>query len=179
MFQRDTNYQYGFLGALILIILSGCSLTPQASTSPPPINVAPLDMSRLFEMEPAPELSPQDVVHIQIAALGQNNAEDEGIALTFKFASPSNKRFTGPLERFTRMIKSNYGLMLNYRKATFDEVIINGDEATQLVRLTDAEGIVVVFSFSLSKQTGDECTGCWMTDAVTIDEVYQSDDKQI
>ena len=57
----------------------------------------------LPQTKPDPSLSPQDVVSIQIEALRNNDTpyENRGIEVTFNFASPANKRITGPLERFT------------------------------------------------------------------------------
>ena len=57
---------------------------------------------------PAPYLTARNVVAIQLQALQNNDvpAKDAGIAQVWKFAHPDNKRMTGPLPRFARMIKS-------------------------------------------------------------------------
>ena len=46
---------------------------------------------------PEPELTPNDVVRIQLLAMQQNDDNDFGIEVTFRFASPANKKQTGPL----------------------------------------------------------------------------------
>ncbi len=66
------------------------------------------------QTEPDPSLSPQDVVSIQIEALQHNDTpyEDRGIEVTFNFASPTNKRMTGPLEHFKVMVNSSVSMNL-------------------------------------------------------------------
>ncbi len=76
---------------------------------------APVGATHLPQTEPDPSLSPQDVVSIQIEALQHNDTpyEDRGIEVTFNFASPTNKRMTGPLERFKVMVRNPvYGPMI-------------------------------------------------------------------
>ena len=86
---------------------------------------------------------------------------------TFAFASPGNKTNTGPLERFTRMVKSPpYGVMVNHVARDFSEVVEAGSTAYQLVKMTAMDGREVVFAFRLSKQLDGQFEGMWMTDAV-------------
>ena len=67
---------------------------------------------------PGPELTPQLVVDIQLQALQQAGDGREGIATCFEFASPSNRKKTGPLERFTQMVSGPpYDVMLQHRWA--------------------------------------------------------------
>ncbi len=68
---------------------------------------APVGATHFPQTEPDPSLSSQDVVSIQIEALRTNDTpyEDRGIEVTFNFASPTNKRMTGPLERFKVMVR--------------------------------------------------------------------------
>src|SRR3954451_2111401 len=66
--------------------------------------------------KPARSLSPGEVVKIVMNALRDNDAKDGGIAITFDFASPQNKKVTGPLERFVPMVKTPaYAPMLNHK----------------------------------------------------------------
>ena len=57
--------------------------------------------------DPSPDLSPEDVVRIQVEALQRNDepSPDAGIEAAFRFASPSNRRATGPLGRFSEMVR--------------------------------------------------------------------------
>lgn len=117
---------------------------------------------------PAPGLSPAEVVRIQLEALRHNDDLDRGIEVAFRFASPSNKRSTGPLPRFARMIKTGpYALMLGYQSAAYEDVEISGDRARQRVTLIGPGG-ATGYEFFLSRQVHAECQGCWMTDAVTV-----------
>lgn len=127
-----------------------------------------LEHNLLFMAEPNPRFAPDEVVRIQLDALKYG---DRGIAVTFKFASPSNKRYTGPLDRFTRMMKTSYGLMLNYESVEYDPVKVVGHKAIQRVKLFDTRGNAAVFLFVLSKQTEGACTGCWMTEGMTVIDV--------
>lgn len=118
---------------------------------------------------PAVELQPGDVVRIVIDALAHNDKPytDAGIETTFHFASPANRVNTGPLDRFTRMVKSPpYGIMVNHVDSEFSEVVFMGNKAYQMVRLTAANGLSTVFAFRLGKQLDGEFKDMWMTDAV-------------
>ncbi len=119
--------------------------------------------------KPSLELEPQDVVRIVIHALSNNDFPfaDAGIATTFGFASPANRRNTGPLDRFTRMVKGfPYGVMVDHANSEFSEVVYVGDHAYQVVVLTDAGGRKHGFAFRLSRQRDGVYAGMWMTDAV-------------
>ena len=119
--------------------------------------------------KPSLELEPQDVVRIVIHALANNDFPfaDAGIATTFGFASPANRRNTGPLGRFTRMVKSfPYGVMVGHERSEFGEVVYVGDNAYQIVVLTGADGRKYGFAFRLSRQRDGVYAGMWMTDAV-------------
>ena len=92
------RYKYASIMALIMVWSYTAPLHAALSSNP--------DQAAI----PQPEvgLEPQDVVRIVINALANNDKPfaDAGIATTFAFASPANKVNTGPLERFTRMVKS-------------------------------------------------------------------------
>lgn len=119
--------------------------------------------------QPGLELLPEDVVRTVINALANNDQPfaDAGIATTFAFASPANKVNTGPLDKFTRMVKNDvYGIMVDHVEREFSKVVYDGDDAYQLVQLTGKNGVEIVFAFRLSKQLDGEFEGMWMTDAV-------------
>jgi len=121
--------------------------------------------------EPAPELSPSEVISIQLEALKNNDmpTPDSGIRTTFSFASPANRQFTGPIDRFIALVKNPlYASMLNYQAAELGPLNINEDQAYQLIKLVDRAGQIVIYSFALSRQHDNEYEGCWMTDGVTV-----------
>ena len=120
---------------------------------------------------PAPGLQhePEDVVRIVIEALASNDEPftDAGIATTFAFASPANRRNTGPLERFTRMVKGPvFGIMVDHREHQFSEIVQTGNRAYQMVMIRGAGDEQVIFAFRLGRQQGGEFDGMWMTEAV-------------
>ena len=114
-------------------------------------------------------MSPEDVVSTQIEALQQNDTpyEDRGIEVTFNFASPTNKRMTGPLERFKVMVRSPvYGPMIDHRSAEYVNVSVEGDFAEVDVILQSKNGQYLGYRFMLSRQHDNQYEGSWMTDAV-------------
>jgi hypothetical protein len=124
------------------------------------------DMSRT---EPDPSLSPRDVVGIQIAALRNNDIpyEGRGIEVTFNFASPANKRTTGPLERFRSMVHGPaYQPMIDHRGARFENYVVENESARIDVILQSQQGEYLGYRFILSRQHGNQYEGSWMTDAV-------------
>lgn len=119
--------------------------------------------------QPTRGQQPEDVVRIVIEALARNDEPypDAGIETTFAFASPANKIQTGPLSKFTQMVRNPaYGIMINHAEHEFSEVVLMGDEAYQMVRIKGASGAQVIFAFRLSQQQDGEFAGMWMTDAV-------------
>jgi hypothetical protein len=119
--------------------------------------------------QPTTERQPEDVVRIVIEALAHNDKPhaDAGIATTFAFASPANKVNTGPLPKFSQMIRTpTYGIMIDHLEHEFREVVLMGDKAYQMVRVLGNSGAEAIFAFRLSRQLGGEFDGMWMTDAV-------------
>jgi hypothetical protein len=117
--------------------------------------------------EPSPKLSPEQVVGIVMNALKNNDKKDNGIATTFRFASPQNRRFTGPLPRFIAMVKSpGYRSMLHFKSMTRGPIQVRGDQARQTVTITTSDGQKLSYLFGLSKQQAAPYKDCWMTDSV-------------
>ena len=130
---------------------------------------APVVANHLPQTKPDPSLSHQDVVSIQIEALRNNDIpyENRGIEVTFNFASPANKRLTGPLERFAEMVRNPiYGPMINHRTAKYEALVIEGETARIDVILNSNDGDYLGYRFILSRQHGNQYEGSWMTDAV-------------
>ena len=120
------------------------------------------------QLSPNADYQPQDVVKIVVKAL-QSNSEDDndaGIATVFRFASPGNRANTGPLERFTRMIKGGFPDMLNHVEARFEPMNVSGDTALQAVWLSTTTGTEYGYAFQLGLQQSGEYEGMWMTEAV-------------
>jgi len=136
--------------------------------------VAAKDLSRTA---PHPSLAPLDVVMIVMNALRQNDIpkKNRGIAITFNFASPANKRVTGPIGRFVKMVSGPiYGDMLDHQGAEYENILVTGDQARIDVVIRSAVGRFVGFRFFLTKQQHNKFEGSWMTDGVMPIEVVSS-----
>lgn len=117
---------------------------------------------------PHPKLSPREVVRIQANALEDNDRvhPDWGIEVVWRFASPANKQYTGPLERFTEMVKNPlYAPMLNHLGAEVEGAVTVGPSAQVDVTLKTRHGYAR-YRFVLRRQVSGEFAGCWMTDSV-------------
>jgi hypothetical protein len=120
-------------------------------------------------LAPHPGLSPAEVVATQLEALQANEAEtDAGIAQTWAFAHPDNKRMTGPLPRFAQMLKGpQYRMLLNHRSHEVIEVARTDEEAVFAVTITTPTGDVVDYRWTVAKVRDGEHAGAWMTIAVS------------
>ena len=132
---------------------------------------------------PHVDLTAEDVVNIQLMALQRND-----VYRAFKFASPNNKRATGPWQRFRDMIAKNpqYRQLLFCSSFEIVGAVPLGDTRRQvLVRVRPAGSSTapyavaspfVGFMWELSKQVPTESSssssssspfdGCWMVDSV-------------
>ena len=59
--------------------------------------------------------------------------------------------------------------MLNHLAVDYEKLEIRGDRARQGVTLIGKGGLKVQYVFYLSKHLNETCSGCWMTDVVTIE----------
>jgi hypothetical protein len=122
------------------------------------------------ERLPDPALSPAEVIAIQLDALQANDTpeRDAGIAQTFAFAHPDNKRVTGPLQRFAQMIRGpQYAVLLDHRSHEINEVARTDDEAVFAVTVTSRTGEVVGFRWAVARVAEGDHVGAWMTTAVS------------
>ena len=127
-------------------------------------------------LRPRPAFPPGKVVRIQIEALGDNDRPhpDAGIETAFRFASPANRKATGPLPRFIEMVRNPaYRPMLDHRGARYGKLKREGDQASQTVILKTRDGGRVGYLFQLSRQTEAPYKDCWMTDSVMRFEVRE------
>jgi hypothetical protein len=126
-------------------------------------------LAQVADLTPRPGLSPEQVVQYQTEALQHNDEPktDAGIERAFRFASPSNKQMTGPLEKFIRIVKSPiYSPMLNSVSSSIVGSDVKDDQARFAVHFVAADGRQVTYIFVLSKQNEGEFNNCWMTDGV-------------
>ena len=139
--------------------------------------ILPFQVWASYDIEnayPDPKLKPNDVVRLQLLAMQQNDDSDFGIEVTFRFASPANKKQTGPLKRFISLVRNpSYRPLLNHINATFIELTVEEVFAIQDVIITTSKGKRIGYRFQLSIQKGPLYPGCWMTDSVTPFKVLE------
>lgn len=118
---------------------------------------------------PDPDYSPAETVGIQLAALRTNDDPyaDAGIRTAYNFASPANRAATGPIDRFTAMVKGpQYRPMIDYVEAVRGPLERDGNTAHQTVTLTGTSGETCTYTFRVSLQSRGPFRGCWQTDRV-------------
>ena len=130
-----------------------------------------ISISKAEIVKPNSKIKPSEVVKIQLLGLQNNNDgfEDSGIEQTWNFAHPNNKKATGPLDKFKRMIKSNnYQMMINHISHTITE-IRGGDNWVQFeVIILDNKKIYHKFNWQVEKYTDDgPLKDCWLTTIVS------------
>ena len=148
--------------AVWTILLVSAALAHGAGTTQP-------SKADVNSPSPNPDLTPDQVVRIQVDAMRSNDTPtpDAGIATAFRFASPGNREKTGPLEHFAKMVKGpGYAILVNCDSAEFGDSHVDGDQARQAVKITSPTGEVAIFIFILSKQSEGSVKNCWMTDGV-------------
>ena len=122
-------------------------------------------------IKPDPTISAKDVISIQLKALQINNSpfEDAGIEQTWEFAHPNNRKFTGPLNNFIRMLKNpSYSIMLNHLEHKIIPVEEKETSAYYFVELVDVNGKKYGFEWTVEKVTDNvEFKDCWMTVGVS------------
>ena len=139
--------------------------------------ILPFQVWASYDIEnayPEPKLKPNDVVRLQLLAMQQNDESDIGIEVTFRFASPANKKQTGPLQRFIKLVRNpSYRPLLNHTNATFLDLTVEDDFAVQEVVITTSNGERIGYRFRLTIQKGPVYPGCWMTDSVVPFKVME------
>ena len=118
-------------------------------------------------LQPNSKINPSEVVEIQLLGLQKNDAnfKDSGIEQTWNFAHPNNKKATGPLGNFKRMIKGDsYQMMIDHLSHTITK-LGSGDKWAQFeVIILDKEKIYHKFNWQVEKYTMDgPLKDCWLT----------------
>ena len=122
-------------------------------------------------LKPTPKINPEEVVKIQLSSLMNNNEPylNAGIEQTWEFAHPSNRAFTGPIQRFTQMMYApSYAVMLYHKKHDIIEVKLDKNIAYFFIELTSIDGKMYGFRWTLEKVKEEGgFKDCWMTTAVS------------
>ena len=130
-----------------------------------------LSSSNAEILKPNSDIKPSEVVKIQLSGLQKNdlNYKDSGIEQTWNFAHPNNKKVTGPLPNFKRMIKGDsYQMMLNHLSHTITELGSSDKWAQFEVIILDRNKIYHKFNWQVEKYTDDGLLkDCWLTTMVS------------
>jgi len=122
-------------------------------------------------LKPSSNIKPSEVVKIQLNGLQKNDLDfkDSGIEQTWNFAHPNNKKVTGPLPNFKRMIKGDtYQMMLDHLSHTITELGRSDNWAQFEVIILDKNKIYHKFNWQVEKYSLDgSLKDCWLTTMVS------------
>tara|TARA_B100000676_G_scaffold298725_1_gene342081 strand:- start:814 stop:1287 length:474 start_codon:yes stop_codon:yes gene_type:complete len=122
-------------------------------------------------IKPRSDIRPAEVIGIQLSGLQKNDYKfkDSGIEQTWNFAHPNNKKVTGPLDNFKKMIKgASYQMMLNHLSHSITQ-LESGENWVQFeVIILDKEKIYHKFNWQVEKYLSDgPLKNCWLTTMVS------------
>ena len=130
-----------------------------------------ISISKAELLQPNSKIDPSDVVKIQLLGLQKNDDGfvDSGIEQTWNFAHPSNKKATGPLDNFKRMIKGDtYQMMIDHLSHTITQLGSSEKWAQFEVIILDKNKIYHKFNWQVEKYTDEgDLKDCWLTTMVS------------
>ena len=130
-----------------------------------------ISTSKADLLKPNNKIEPSEVVKIQLIGLQKNDLDfkDSGIEQTWNFAHPNNKKVTGPLGNFKRMIKGDtYQMMINHLSHTITQLGMEDNWAQFEVVILDKNKIYHKFNWQVEKYTLDGALkDCWLTTMVS------------
>ena len=121
-------------------------------------------------VKPTKNLTAYDVIKIQLNALKKNNKPNinSGIKQTWIFAHPENKKFTGPYERFEKMLLGNqYNFLLNHDSHKIKLIMSSKNTFVYSIELISKEKKMYFYEWHLEKSTTNDCNDCWFTTIVS------------
>ena len=125
-------------------------------------------------IKPNSTLKPIEVLKIQLNSLKNNHMpyKDAGIEQTWEFAHPNNKKATGPLEKFKKMIYSkNYQILIGHEN--YEIIVLNKSENIHVykVNILSKTKKKYYYIWQIEKVVKDgNLKNCWMTTGVSNPE---------
>ena len=123
-------------------------------------------------LKPHNSLKPFDVVKIQLTALKNNNKpyNDAGIKQTWEFAHPSNKKSTGPLSKFIKLLNGEgYNILLNHFEHKISEIYKSDLLFIYEVTILDREKNFFKYNWKVEKFLNKgPLNNCWLTTSVSF-----------
>ena len=121
-------------------------------------------------IKPSAQLSPEDVVEIQLLGLKLTKGSSQSLEMrqVWEFAHPSNKAMTGPFERFATLFDMPaYRPLLGHKDHEIVRLAV-GDDVVQLrVAITGADSRAYVYLWVVGKVGEGSQKGSWMTLSVS------------
>ena len=130
-----------------------------------------VSISKADLLKPKSDIKPDRVIEIQLSGLQNNDFiyKDSGIEQTWNFAHPNNKKVTGPLDKFKRMINGDsYQMMINHLSHPITKLGSGENWAQFEVILLDKDKIYHKFNWQVEKYEADgPLKDCWLTTMVS------------
>lgn len=116
---------------------------------------------------PSRSLTAEQVVLAQLAGLQREDPRGhlpgEGLRACWELASPGNRAATGPLERFSRMLRHpQYVGLLGHRTVHLGPPVLDDDQARVEVLVLTSDDRTEGYTWVLGRQDD----GRWLTDGV-------------
>ncbi len=113
--------------------------------------------------------SPVNVVTMQISAMRDSLQDPARLQTCYSLASPKNREFTGPYQRFAIMImQPPYDLLATCKEWRVAAAAIENRDAAVLVTAHPSEGPALAFRFLLHQYEEAPFSDCWLTEGVDI-----------
>ena len=130
-----------------------------------------ISISKAELIIPSSDIKPAEVVKIQLTGLQNNDSKfkDSGIEQTWNFAHPNNRKVTGPLDNFKRMLKGDsYQMMIDHLSHTITQLGSSDKWAQFEVVILDKNKIYHKFNWQVEKYTLEGAfKNCWLTTMVS------------
>ena len=124
--------------------------------------------------KPNVSLKAIDVLLIQLNSLQRNNIpfKDAGIEQVWEFAHPNNKKVTGPLKKFKKMIYSkNYEMLIGHDNNEITILNENANKSVYKVYILSNDKKKYSYIWQIEKvQQEGKLMNCWMTTSVSNPE---------
>ena len=121
--------------------------------------------------KPNTSLTPFDIISIQLNSLQRNNIpfKDAGIEQVWEFAHPNNKKITGPLEKFKKMIYSEgYKMLIDHENSEITILSEDLNRSIYKVFILSSDKKKYSYIWQIEKvETEGNLKNCWMTISVS------------
>ena len=112
-----------------------------------------------------------DVISIQLDSLQRNNIpfNDAGIEQVWKFAHPNNKKITGPLKRFKKMMYSkSYKMLIEHENSEITILSEDINKSVYKVYILSSDKKKYSYIWQVEKVLNEgDLKNCWMTTSVS------------